>query len=159
MKLRVVWVFFGIGLALMGCTGDDKPTTPQPIQASVTPAIDALPMVDDGARDRLESQYESLRVAQGEIEQLWRDLKAGLDVTCSLEFSTLLSPALITGEDALAGALYAAALDLNQAFQLWQAECQHPRPQVPDEIIDQGLRLALAAGDRLQEALGILTAA
>jgi hypothetical protein len=97
-------------------------------------------------------QYETLRQAQDQLETIWSDLKGGQTVQCSADLPRLIAPDAISGQDEASLALRRAAAEIDTAISLWVAECRNPRPQPPPEIIDRGLRAALAAGDALREA-------
>jgi hypothetical protein len=138
------------GLAACGSTDDSKKDTP-PTSAGV-PAL-----LSD-----LQQQYTALRETQQAIGQIWEALATGQAAQCG-EYPEVLNPATISaGSDKslqpLADLLHRAAVSLNQAVDLWKAECLKPRANPTPEIIDQGRLAARAAGDALNDAEDQLTA-
>lgn len=127
--------------------------------ASPTPETDlglATPTLDTTLRLSLETQYDELQAAQIAIENVWSNLQKGETVVCSDELPFLPEPQNYEGEHPLNDDLYTAAVFLDTAYSLWEAECLNPRSQPPADIINQGLLAALSAGDNLQTVFDVL---
>jgi len=149
-----------LAVALAACGGSDAgaPRTPTPTEAPASTA----PPTGSPARDALARQYERLRDAHRAIGPVWESLAAGGQVRCGAPIQAL-SPAAISaeGDPALASAaghLRDAAVALDGAARLWQAECANPRPQPPADVINRGrlaVRDAGAALDVAARELGI----
>jgi hypothetical protein len=138
------------GLAACGSSDDSKNDTPPT-------ATGASALLSD-----LQQQYTALRETQQAIGQVWEALATGQQAQCG-EYPEVLNPATISaGSDEslqpLADLLHRAAVSLNQAVDLWKAECLKPRANPTPEIIDQGRLAARAAGDALNDAEDQLTA-
>ena len=71
---------------------------------------------------------------------------------CAAELKPQISPDALTSDDPISLTLQQAAIEIQTAVNLWQAECQNPRPQPPPDVIDRGIRAALAAGTALDGA-------
>jgi len=147
-------------LILTGCGGEDennKPSNPTPeitptTEIEVTPA----PTLSDTERQQLEVSYSVLSEAHTQIEGIWTDLQAGQSVECTTPLNPQISPDALTGADVISQTLQQAAIEIETAVNLWQAECQNPRPQPPADVIDRGVRAALAAGQALEAASELL---
>lgn len=116
------------------------PTTTD--SATVSPALPVEVRLD------VEARYESLRQSHEQLSAIWEGLATGEQHPCTTEYE-IIAPEMIAGDHALYRTLQQAAIDLEQAAQLWEAECANPRPQVPQSIIDQGMLIVRAAGDSL----------
>ncbi len=140
----VVLTLLVAGLAACGSADDKKPsptTTPPG-----TPAL--LP--------DLQQQYTALVEAQQAIGQVWEALATGQQAQCG-DYPEVVNPATISAGDddrlqPLADLLHRAAISLNQAVDLWKAECLKPRANPSPDVIDQGRLAARAAGDALHDA-------
>jgi hypothetical protein len=146
-------------LILTGCGEDEnnKPSDPTPeitptTEIEVTPA----PTLSDAERQQLEASYSILSEAHTQIEGIWSDLQAGQSVECATPLNPQISPDGLAGEDVISQTLQQAAIEIETAVNLWQAECQNPRPQPPADVIDRGVRAALAAGQALEAASELL---
>lgn len=141
-------------LAACAETNSDDDDAPQNETAPSTsqPADDESPAFDSETRLQLESQFAAVQQAQQQIETIWLDLRAGKQVTCSTVVELTVIPEMITGEDEVSVDLRRAAQATREAISLWQNECLNPRAQPPANIIDQGVRAALAASDALNQA-------
>lgn len=155
--MRPIWIPALLILLLLSACGDDRPTDDQPkstpataptVEIEVTP----FPTLTDELREQLESTYSVLSEAQAQIETVWSDLQAGRTVECAAELKPQMSPDALVGDDPISLTLQQAAIEVQAAVNLWQAECQNPRPQPPPEVIDRGIRAALAAGTALDAA-------
>jgi hypothetical protein len=147
---------------ITGCGGDeDAPSTSAPATIHVTdtlPSTDVVsPTLEPALRLTLEPQYDELVTAQQAISEIWQNLQAGRGVACNTQLPVLPSPDVYQSDDEITNRFFEAAVNLQEAYRLWNTECLNPRPQPPPEIIDQGLRAALSAGDRLREAETFLT--
>jgi hypothetical protein len=71
-------------------------------------------------------------------------------VQCGETFQTI-SPDRFEEELPMQDELHRATLDLLDAVQLWQQECNNPRERVPDEIINQGSLKTRSAGMALSK--------
>jgi hypothetical protein len=136
-------------------TNNSGTNSPSPT-ATVSNSENESPPLDPAQRSLLEGQYELLRQSQSQIEEIWTDLRNGNDVSCATALQIPLSPDDIIGTDPVSLALFDTAIDLEQAFGLWQAECDNSRSQPPADVIDNGVRAALAAGDKLRNAENLL---
>lgn len=150
-------------VVLVACGGDDgnndnsdNDETDSPT-ATVSTSENGSPTIDAEQRTMLEDQYELLRQSQTQIEEIWTDLRDGNEVSCAIELQFPPSPGDIIGTDPISLALFDAAVELEQSFGLWQAECDLARSQPPADVIDNGIRTALAAGDQLREAEALLS--
>ncbi len=152
--MRYLLLFILLALILIACGGDSEDEE-NAILSTLTPTAEdqSAPTLDPALRETLEFQYEALRQSQEQIETVWQDLQAGQPVSCTTIVEVNVPPEAVTGMDAL----FRAAVEIDRAVGLWEAECQNPRPHPPPEIIDQGLRAALAAGDALRDAEAILS--
>lgn len=74
----------------------------------------------------------------------------GDNVQCGETFPTI-SPDRFDKDTPMQDELHRAALDLLEAVQLWQQECNNPRERVPDETINQGVLKTRSAGIALAE--------
>ena len=148
---RLVLLSLVLVVVGMACSSDEKPTpnVPETLPIITTPTI----TLDQ--RLYLESQFSTLQVAQRRIEGIWQDLQAGRQVLCAAWEEARIPPASVQGDDEISIALFQAASDIETAILIWEAECDNPRLQPPPEIIDRGLRAALAADIALQQA-GVL---
>jgi hypothetical protein len=141
-------------LVLAACgTDDDTQSTPPP-DDELAPAT-LRPVIVD-----LQQDYESLRVAQQAISDVWEKLAANQEVQCG-SYPDVLSPdAISAGDDSayqpLADALRRAAMDIDHAVAIWKAECANPRRFPPPDVINEGRLSARSAGDGLREAETLL---
>ncbi len=169
-KFATKYLIWGLLLILMlvACGGnDDDPNneddsrttetnTPVATETLSTTEIES-PTLDPAQRTILEGQYELLRQSQAQIEGIWTDLRIGNEVSCATELQFPLSPDDITSSDPVSVALFDAAVELETAYGMWQAECDNNRSQPPADVIDGGVRAALAAGDKLDDAEDLLS--
>ncbi len=130
-------------VCLLVACGSESDDEPRPVPS--TTGVATLEPVPE-RRSTLEYQYELLRQSQSEIEQVWRDLQMGRSVACTTVVEMAISSTVITEP-----ILIRAAIETEEAIALWKAECQNPREVIPFEIIDRGLRSALAGGDALRQ--------
>lgn len=108
----------------------------------------------------LQRDYETLHDAHEAISDVWESLADNKQVACG-QISSLPDPDGISAEgeaayEVLAALLRDAAIDINEAGHLWQAECARPGQQPSPETISQGLLSVRAAGDSLNEASRLL---
>lgn len=166
MKIATKHLILGLLLILMlvACGGDDNEDDSKAIETNIPIATETLstteiesPTLDPVQRTMLEGQYELLRQSQSHIEGIWTDLRIGNEVSCATELQFSLSPDDITGSDPVSVALFDAAVELETAYGMWQAECDNNRSQPPADVIDGGVRAALAAGDKLDDAEDLLS--
>lgn len=142
-------------LALAACGDSDSNDTPD--TPTDTPASTSVPVITIvPSYPRLQSQYEALTAAHQAAAAIWEGLASGQQVQCG-EPVEVPAPESITIPDdpALADIgeyLRAAAIDLDRAAGLWQAECNHPREVIPPETINEGRIAVRAAGDALRAA-------
>ncbi|MCQ3932303.1 MAG: hypothetical protein DPW16_17780 [Chloroflexi bacterium] len=160
--MRRIWIPALLILLLLSACGDDKPTDDQSTstpEAAPTVEIEVtlFPTLTDELREQLESTYSVLSEAQAQIEKVWSDLQAGRTVECAAELKPQISPDALSSDDSISLTLQQAAIEVQTAVNLWQAECQNPRPQPPPEVIDRGIRAALAAGTALDAASASLS--
>jgi len=161
--------FFVFGLLLLlvlaACGGDENKENksdnkgtdlPRPTATISTSENETLTL-DPAQRSLLEGQYERLRQSQSQIEGIWTDLRNGNEVSCATELEFPLSPSDVIGSDSISLALFDAAIELERAFGLWQAECDNSRSQPSADVIDDGVRAALAAGDKLRDVEALLS--
>ncbi|MBI5927870.1 MAG: hypothetical protein HY862_01065 [Chloroflexi bacterium] len=148
-----------IALMLSGCGGDKQNDDKSDATPSITPTNQALssPTLTDDLRQQLESTYSILTEAQTQIEGVWSDLQAGQAVDCATSLKPQISPDALTGDDTISLILQQAAIETQTAVNLWQAECQNPRSQPPPDVIDRGIRAALAASTALDAASAALS--
>jgi hypothetical protein len=153
--------FLVVMLWLVGCnTTVEKTSVPVATQtpATETPPIPTpQPTLEVSLRLTLETQFDDLQAAQEAIAEVWQGLQRNQSVSCAQELPRLESPATYAGENPISVQLFSAALFLDTAYDLWQTECQNPRQQPPPDVIDQGVRAALSAGDALTSARQMLT--
>jgi hypothetical protein len=139
-------------LILTGC-GDGEENKPSNATREITPTteieVTPAPTLSDVERQQLEASYSILSEAQAQIEGVWTDLQAGQSVECANPLNPQISPDALTGQDVISQTLQQAAIEIETAVNLWQVECQNPRPQPPADVIDRGVRAALAAGQAL----------
>lgn len=153
--MRLNWIPALLILLLLSACGDDKPNDDK---SESTPAntptmqIEATPTLTNELREQLESTYSILSEAQAQIETVWSDLQAGRTVDCAAALNQQISPDALSSDDPISLTLQQAAIEIQTAVNLWQAECQNPRPQPPPDVIDRGIRAALAAGTALDAA-------
>jgi hypothetical protein len=144
-------------IALTGCGSDsDRPVdTSQPSP----PPTDTAPATLDADRQQYLDQYERLQIAQRAISGVWEGLARGEQVQCG-DTPDYPAPESITSSNdtqaALADHLQGAAIAINDAVNLWRAECRNPRPTIPPDVIDEGRFLTRAAGDDLRAASDLL---
>ncbi|MBL1136894.1 MAG: hypothetical protein HND46_16430 [Chloroflexi bacterium] len=155
--MRRIWIRTLLIILILSACGDEKPTddksksTPETaptVEIEVTP----FPTLTDELREQLESTYSVLSEVQAQIETVWSDLQAGRTVDCAAALKQQISPDALSSDDPISLILQQAAIEVQTAVNLWQAECQNPRPQPPPDVIDRGIRAALAAGTALDAA-------
>lgn len=163
MKVFLIFVFV-FSFSMTACDSQDKTDTDtQPAPPTGTLAIEGIepssppPTIALEIRSTLESNYDALRTAQVAIYEVWSALQENEAVSCSEELPFLLNPQEVNGEDEISAKLYAAALQLQDAYRLWTAECADPRSQPPADVIGNGLRAALSADTHLNDAETLLT--
>jgi hypothetical protein len=108
----------------------------------------------------LQRDYESLRESHQRISDTWEGLATGKQVRCG-DYPDVLSPETITSEgdaafEPLANLLRRAAIDIDQAINLWKAECAKPRANPSPDVIDKGRLGVRSAGDALNQAQKLL---
>ena len=162
MKHRlVIIVVCVLGLLIISaCGGDDSDVNEATATRNVTavPTLtSATPSIAPEVRPTLEAEFDELRTAQETITGIWSSLQNGEEVSCADELPEFGLPQAYQRDDVVSDLLFSAAVHLDTAYRLWEAECQNPRSQPPPEVIDQGLREALAAGDDLKDAGLILS--
>jgi hypothetical protein len=143
-------------LALTACSSGDsdgQKNTPQP--TGEPGSVTLSPVVLD-----LQQDYESLRVSQQTISDIWDKLAANQEVQCG-SYPDVLSPDAISAQgdpayQPLADLLRGAAIDIDHAITVWKAECANPRRVPPPDVIDEGRLAARSAGDALKEAKTLL---
>lgn len=134
-------------LVLAACSGDDepeKPATAQPPTATAIP-VTVQPTLSTELRLAAEGQYEQLRQLHVQMETIWDALLKGETAQCG-EIYNVLSPEFVSADLV---ELRRAAIELENAVLLWQAECENPRSQPPPDVIDRGVLMVRAAGDAL----------
>lgn len=131
---------------------DDKPESTPEIPPTVEIEVTPFPTLTDDLRQQLEFTYSILSEAQAQIETVWTDLQAGRTVDCAAALKPQISPDALSSDAPISLILQQAAIEIQTAVNLWQAECQNPRPQPPPDVIDRGIRAALAAGTALDAA-------
>ncbi len=155
--MRRMWIPALLILLILSACGDNtsndnKPESTPPNTPTIEIEVTSLPTLTDELREQLESTYNILSEAQAQIEAVWSDLQAGRTVDCAAELKPQISPDALTSDDPISLTLQQAAIEIQTAVNLWQAECQNPRPQPPPDVIDRGIRAALAAGTALDGA-------
>lgn len=163
MKRFLVLVIFCVLVTLFisACGDDDSDGDEATATRNVTaiPTVSlapATPTIPPDRRPTLETGFDELQTTQETIAGIWSGLQSGEEVSCADELPEFGLPQAYEGDDAVSALLFSAAAHLDTAYRLWEAECQNPRSQPPPEIIDQGLREALSAGDDLKDAEAIL---
>lgn len=150
-----------IMLMLSACgdntSNDDKPESTPASTPTIEIEATPFPIMTDAQREQLESTTSILSEAQAQIEAVWSDLQAGRAVDCAAELKPQISPDALTSDDPISLTLQQAAIEIQTAVNLWQAECQNPRSQPPPNVIDRGIRAALAAGTALDAALAAMS--
>lgn len=125
--------------------------------AGSTPQTALAPTLGLTQRLQREAQLGDLRVAQAQIEAVWRDLSEGRAVSCATELEQRPSPSIFDdSDDAVATALYQSSMALERAVQLWQVECNNPRTVPSGDIVSRGLGAALEAKIALEDAQDLL---
>jgi hypothetical protein len=156
----IVVLSLALCVAVSAC-GDDATNE----EATATRGVTAVPTVSlspatatiaPAIRPTLEARFDELQTAQKTITGIWTSLQNGEEVSCADELPEVGLPQAYQGDDVISDLLFLAATHLDAAYRLWESECQNPRPQPPAEVIDEGLREALAAGDDLADAEAIL---
>lgn len=147
MRIWTGWLI-ALGLVLAACGGDDGE------QESATPTPSAA------VRAALQTDYDALLEAQQAVGDIWETLGTGGQVTCG-EMPAVISPESISAQgdptlEPLAEVLRQAAVRVQNALDLWQAECLNPRAQPAPDVIDRGRLAARSAGDALHEAQQLL---
>jgi len=140
---------------ITACTSEEPKKTPVPATTTATATPFVTPELPVDVRLAIEPLYENLWQAYQQMSATWEGLAAGEQSQCGTAY-TGLAPEMISGEHNLYQTLRQAAIDLEEAAQLWQAECENPRSNVPQNIIDQGVLHVRAANDKLiliEEAL------
>lgn len=160
-SISVIACLLLVMLMVSACSGDDSDDD----EATATRAITAIPTVSlapstptlaPEIRPTLETGFDELQAAQETIIGIWSSLQSGEEVSCADELPAFGQPQAYQGDDAVSTLLFSAAAHLDKSYRIWESECQNPRPQPPAEVIDEGLREALAAGDDLADAEAIL---
>ncbi len=154
LSFRLIILLFVIAVA--AC--DSADSTPDPTPIATDPAI---PATQSPVLVELQRDYERISASQTEILTIWEKLAANEQVQCG-EYPPVVDPASISAEDdtthqPLAELLQQAAVDVERAINLWQAECLNPRPVPPPDVVDEGRFAARSAGDSLREAADLLT--
>ncbi len=154
-KRFIAWIACGLVITLVAACGtDSKPPAPAPSDTAPPPSATLSPSLV-----RLQRAYEMLSESQKSINAVWEGLAHGEEIQCGASLDAL-QPENITSDDSaydpLVSTLRQAAVSINQAVDLWQAECANPRPTIPASVIDQGRLAVRAADDALKEADNLL---
>ena len=148
---KLLLVLSVVVLLLAACGSDDD---------SPAPAETSAPANDTSISTRLARDYESLNVAYQTIGNVWEGLASGEQVQCGTYPEAPAPEDISAGDDdalqPLADLLKQAAIELQSAINLWQAECNNPRTTIPPDVIDEGRLSVRAAGDTLREANDLL---
>ncbi|HEX3053291.1 MAG TPA: hypothetical protein VHP83_21715 [Aggregatilineaceae bacterium] len=153
MRRYMMWVVLP-WLLLTACGGDEE--SPSVTQTPLPPAINTQSPVFL----RLQRNYEGLHDGLDAISEIWESLATGEEVQCG-QYPASPSPESISAEgdptyEALAERLRSAAIDLDTAINLWEAECKKTRAIPSLDVINQGLLAVGSAGDALREAENLL---
>ena len=152
------WIACGIMIMIGAACGTDS-NTPAPLPSDTAPPTQPANATLSPALIRLQRDYEMLSESQNNISAVWEGLAHGEQIQCGDSLDTL-QPENITGDgstlDPLVAALRQAAVSINQAVELWQAECTNPRATIPTSVIDQGRLAVRSADDSLREAENLL---
>lgn len=158
--LRLIFTLLLLGMLLSACGGDsedDAPgTTPPP---NITPTVSPS-ATDSPALAELRRQYGEIDAARIAIARVWEGLATGEQMRCG-DFPSVTPPENINdgGDPALtllAEELRSAASATEQAINLWRAECQQPRQNIPPDVINEGRLAVRGAGDALTAAADYL---
>lgn len=147
MQGKNLWIAVVIVLLASACgSPEDAPG------ATDTPAASPTATADPEI-PRLQNLYERLRESQAAIASIWETLAAGDQARCDTAI-TVIPPESISLHDTSPHAslwlgLREAAIAIDEASNLWQAECQQPRTVPPPDIVQAGVLAARRAGDRL----------
>lgn len=153
MRIRKVLGIAGIVMLFAAACTDSNRPTPGPPTATNFPTQSPV-------RVELQQEYERLSATYKIMFDIWENLATGQTAQCG-SYPDLPSPESISADEdstyeALAEALYQAAVSLDHSLSLWKTECNTPRQFPPPDVIDEGRRATRAAGDTLQEANEIL---
>jgi hypothetical protein len=147
--VRWMYVIIVLGLVLAACGGDDSEQPTADNTPNTVPTLSPIYV-------NLQRNYEQLQASHQAITGIWEGLATNEQIQCG-SYPDVIAPETITAEDnasyqPLADLLRQAAIDLEQAINLWKAECTNPRTNPPPSVIDEGRLTARAAGDSLREA-------
>jgi hypothetical protein len=151
-----------LALAACGSNGshDSQRSTADPGPANGSGEDTPFPATLSPAAVHLQRDYESLRESRQKISDIWEGLATGTQVRCG-EYPDVMSPETLTAEgdpalEPLATLLHSAAIDIDEAINLWKAECTRPRANPSPDVIDKGRLAVRAAGDALNQAQELL---
>ncbi len=153
-------------LVLAACgSHKEKPKgeqTPTRTIATEAPAGDS-PSTRSPVYDRLRRDYESLRTSHQAISAVWEALADNQQVQCGTYPEVLNPDSIQADSDAaaqeLSGLLRRAAIGIDQAVELWKAECLNPRSNPSPDVIQEGLTITRTVGDALDQAQALLSSA
>lgn len=153
MRRRWLAILSTCVILLAACGGEDSPTstTKNPTDDVEIPLGTLSPVYV-----HLQQDYERLESAHKTITAVWEELAAGEQVQCG-DYPEVPTPDGISSEgestfDDLAALLRRAAIETQNAVNLWQAECTNPRATPSNSVISEGLLAARTAGDTLEAA-------
>jgi len=151
-------------LTLTACSSDDSysqpRSTPAPEPTDSNGETTSGPATASPIAVHLQHDYESLRESHQKISDIWEGLATGKQVRCG-DYPDVMSPETITAEgdaafEPLATLLHGAAIDIDQAINLWKAECAKPRANPSPDVLDRGRLVVRSAGDALNQAEKLL---
>lgn len=150
--MKLIWIGLLL-LALVACesaddgdNNNDEDTNPTDVATAV-----GVPELPTDLRLQSETQYEQLRQTHSAISVVWEDLADGETAECGAVYDTL-EPQVFSDEHPVQSALRDATLEINAAVDLWEQECQNPRADVPQTLINDALLIVRAAGVALTDA-------
>ncbi len=155
MRAKTIYLL-GVLILLAACGNGSKPKPQNETPAPTRPPFATLSPV----YLHLQRDYETLHDAHEAISDVWENLADNQQVACGQMLSSP-DPDGISAEgdedyEPLVTLLRNAAIDINEAVRLWQAECTRPGQQPSPDTISQGLLHVRAAGDSLNEASRLL---
>lgn len=157
-------LFILLVLTLTACGSDgarhQPRSTPAPGPIDNSDGHPSFPATVSPVAVRLQHAYESLRESHQTMSDIWEGLATGQQVRCG-DYPAVISPETITSEgdasfEPLATLLHSAAIDVDQAINLWKAECAKPRANPSPDVINQGRFIVRSAGDALDQAEKLL---
>ncbi|MBN1203058.1 MAG: hypothetical protein JXJ20_14505 [Anaerolineae bacterium] len=145
-----------LALVLVACAGDsdDSDSTQEPAPDQTPGSVPAGTL--SPVYVHLQRDYETLLDSHRAISAIWEALAAGEQAQCG-EYPDVLPPESISAEDdpafeTLADLLRRAAIGIEEAANLWRAECTYTRSNPPQDVINEGLLAVRGAGDLLEQA-------